>query len=149
MQLEVAENDSPESGSQGFVAQDADESHVNETDKTKTGKKRPLSPNDSIEGKKKKSAGKVKKTPLVKKVTKPKTTSCRYDSSLGLLTKKFVVLLQEAKEGVLDLNTAAQKLEVQKRRIYDITNVLEGIGLIEKKSKKQHSVERFWLGADQ
>jgi sugar-specific transcriptional regulator TrmB len=36
---------------------------------------------------------------------------------------------------VLDLNIAASKLEVQKRRIYDITNVLEGIGLIEKKSK--------------
>ena len=27
------------------------------------------------------------------------------------------------------------QLQVQKRRIYDITNVLEGIGLIEKKSK--------------
>lgn len=26
-------------------------------------------------------------------------------------------------------------LQVQKRRIYDITNVLEGVGLIEKKSK--------------
>jgi hypothetical protein len=29
----------------------------------------------------------------------------------------------------------ATKLNVQKRRIYDITNVLEGIGLIDKKSK--------------
>lgn len=36
---------------------------------------------------------------------------------------------------MLDLNVAATKLSVQKRRIYDITNVLEGIGLIEKKSK--------------
>ena len=44
-------------------------------------------------------------------------------------------LLKEADEGVLDLNIAATKLSVQKRRIYDITNVLEGIGLIEKKSK--------------
>lgn len=35
----------------------------------------------------------------------------------------------------MDLNTAAKELDVQKRRIYDITNVLEGIGLIEKKSK--------------
>lgn len=26
-------------------------------------------------------------------------------------------------------------MQVQKRRIYDITNVLEGVGLIEKKSK--------------
>jgi transcription factor E2F3 len=54
---------------------------------------------------------------------------------LGLLTKKFVDLLKEAGVGCLDLNTAATKLGVQKRRIYDITNVLEGIGLIEKKSK--------------
>ena len=37
--------------------------------------------------------------------------------------------------GGLDLNHAAKRLNVQKRRIYDITNVLEGIGLIEKTSK--------------
>ena len=65
----------------------------------------------------------------------PKTKTCRYDSSLGLLTKKFVALIQAAQEGVLDLNQAATMLGVQKRRIYDITNVLEGIGLIEKRSK--------------
>mmetsp|Transcript_57301 Transcript_57301/g.119799 ORF Transcript_57301/g.119799 Transcript_57301/m.119799 type:complete len:345 (-) Transcript_57301:219-1253(-) len=59
----------------------------------------------------------------------------RYDCSLGLLTKKFVGLVQQAPNGILDLNTAATELGVQKRRIYDITNVLEGIGLIEKKSK--------------
>ncbi|KAK9822717.1 hypothetical protein WJX81_008122 [Elliptochloris bilobata] len=63
------------------------------------------------------------------------TGSCRYDSSLGLLTKKFVALVEGAPDGVLDLNKAAESLNVQKRRIYDITNVLEGIGLIEKKSK--------------
>nr|XP_010960862.1 transcription factor E2F4 [Camelus bactrianus] len=58
------------------------------------------------------------------------------EKSLGLLTTKFVSLLQEAKDGVLDLKLAADTLAVrQKRRIYDITNVLEGIGLIEKKSK--------------
>nr|XP_034919619.1 transcription factor E2FC [Populus alba] len=62
-------------------------------------------------------------------------SGCRYDSSLGLLTKKFVKLIQEAKDGTLDLNKTAEVLEVQKRRIYDITNVLEGIGLIEKTSK--------------
>jgi transcription factor E2F3 len=65
----------------------------------------------------------------------PKQKTCRYDSSLGLLTKKFVALIQGAPEGVLDLNQAATLLGVQKRRIYDITNVLEGIGLIEKRSK--------------
>ncbi|KAM7521203.1 hypothetical protein LguiB_020165 [Lonicera macranthoides] len=59
----------------------------------------------------------------------------RYDSSLGLLTKKFIRLIQEAKDGILDLNNTAEVLDVQKRRIYDITNVLEGIGLIEKTAK--------------
>ncbi|XP_066499768.1 transcription factor E2F2 [Hoplias malabaricus] len=59
----------------------------------------------------------------------------RYDTSLGLLTKKFVGLLSESADGVLDLNWASEVLEVQKRRIYDITNVLEGVKLICKKSK--------------
>jgi hypothetical protein len=70
----------------------------------------------------------------------PKQKTCRYDSSLGLLTKKFVTLIQTAPEGILDLNQAATQLNVQKRRIYDITNVLEGIGLIEKKSKNNIQV---------
>lgn len=68
----------------------------------------------------------------------------RYEKSLGLLTTKFVSLLQEAKDGVLDLKIATNLLAVrQKRRIYDITNVLEGIGLIEKRSK--NSIQ--WKGA--
>ncbi|KAJ8680195.1 hypothetical protein QAD02_015982 [Eretmocerus hayati] len=68
----------------------------------------------------------------------------RYEKSLGLLTTRFVGLLQKAENGVLDLKGAADLLEVrQKRRIYDITNVLEGIGLIEKKSK--NSIQ--WKGA--
>ena len=76
-------------------------------------------------------------------------TGCRYDSSLGLLTRKFIALLEQAAGGgggggggggdggggVLDLNRAAEALQVQKRRIYDITNVLEGIGLIAKFGK--------------
>ncbi|XP_066588377.1 transcription factor E2F5-like [Prorops nasuta] len=68
----------------------------------------------------------------------------RFEKSLGLLTTRFVNLLQKATDGVLDLKVAADLLEVrQKRRIYDITNVLEGIGLIEKKSK--NSIQ--WKGA--
>jgi len=37
----------------------------------------------------------------------------------------------------IDLNYAVDVLQVQKRRIYDITNVLEGIGLIEKYRKNK------------
>ena len=59
----------------------------------------------------------------------------RFDSSLGQLTKKFVHILRSSATNRLDLNKAAQQLGVQKRRIYDITNVLEGIGLIQKEGK--------------
>ncbi|XP_038051926.1 transcription factor E2F3-like [Patiria miniata] len=82
-------------------------------------KKRVLKPSP-------KSMPRVVKSPLEKS---------RYDTSLGLLTKRFVGLLRGAQDGVLDLNVAAEVLKVQKRRIYDITNVLEGIKLITKKSK--------------
>jgi hypothetical protein len=62
-------------------------------------------------------------------------SSCRYDSSLSLLTKKFIDMLNSAPDGSLDLNHAVEVLGVQKRRIYDITNVLEGIGIISKTCK--------------
>lgn len=70
-------------------------------------------------------------------------STVRSERSLGLLTIKFVTLLQEAEDGVVNLKEAVDQLAVkQKRRIYDITNVLEGIGLIEKTSKS--SVQ--WTG---
>lgn len=67
----------------------------------------------------------------------------RYDTSLNLTTKRFLELLAQSPDGVVDLNLASQVLEVQKRRIYDITNVLEGIQLITKKSKNNIQ----WLGS--
>ncbi|KAL7393227.1 hypothetical protein ABVT39_008274 [Epinephelus coioides] len=79
------------------------------------------------------------KTPRTPKSPPEKT---RYDTSLGLLTKKFVDLLAQSSDGVLDLNLAAETLQVQKRRLYDITNVLEGIHLIKKKSKNNIQ----WMG---
>ncbi|XP_075033642.1 transcription factor E2F1 [Mixophyes fleayi] len=67
----------------------------------------------------------------------------RYETSLNLTTKRFLELLSKSTDGVVDLNWAAQVLNVQKRRIYDITNVLEGIHLITKKSKNHIQ----WLGS--
>lgn len=61
----------------------------------------------------------------------------RLDNSLGELTKKFIALIQSSRTKEVDLNEAAIELKVQKRRIYDITNVLEGIGLIEKTIKNK------------
>ena len=59
----------------------------------------------------------------------------RKENGLVELTKRFIDLLKEAPNQVLDLNEAVKILGVQKRRIYDITNVLEGIQLIFKVEK--------------
>lgn len=68
----------------------------------------------------------------------------RHDSSLGLVTKSLLNLLQKAENGILDLNHASVTLSVSKRRIYDITHVLEGIGLLTKISKNNIK----WNGSD-
>ena len=92
----------------------------------------------------------------------------RPEKSLGILTRKFVELMISSDQGILDLKQvyveiillndknvnisffciffwemqAAIQLNItQKRRIYDITNVLEGVGLIKKANK--NSVQ--WL----
>ncbi|CAD8187142.1 unnamed protein product [Paramecium pentaurelia] len=67
----------------------------------------------------------------------------RHDNSLSVLTKKFVELIQNSNDLTIDLNMAVKVLGVQKRRMYDITNVLEGIGFIEKISKNKIK----WIGA--
>ncbi|KAJ8268322.1 hypothetical protein COCON_G00134940 [Conger conger] len=85
------------------------------------------------------AAGPGRKSPKTPKSPSEKT---RYDTSLGLLTKKFVQLLGKSSDGVVDLNQAAEVLKVQKRRLYDITNVLEGVRLIKKKSKNNIQ----WMG---
>lgn len=68
-------------------------------------------------------------------------TGSRYDTSLGLLTKKFIDLLEATENGIIDLNVASGQLNVQKRRIYDVVNVLEGIGILEKVSPRNRPVE--------
>ena len=68
-----------------------------------------------------------------KNMKKPeKIAKARHDNSLGVLTRKFVNLIKSSPDLTVDLNEAVRVLKVQKRRIYDITNVLEGIGYIEK-----------------
>lgn len=59
----------------------------------------------------------------------------RFDTSLGFLTRRFAELLMRSADGVLDLNLVTKELNAPKRRVYDVTNVLEGIQLIKKKSK--------------
>ena len=69
---------------------------------------------------------------------RPSASRARIENSLGELTRKFIELVRFSKDKFrVDLNEASNILNVQKRRIYDITNVLEGIGLIEKIEKNK------------
>uniref|UniRef100_G1Q5A5 E2F/DP family winged-helix DNA-binding domain-containing protein n=1 Tax=Myotis lucifugus TaxID=59463 RepID=G1Q5A5_MYOLU len=78
----------------------------------------------------------------MRKTLKVKTP--RFDVSLVYLTRKFMDLVRNAPGGVLDLNKVATKLGVRKRRVYDITDVLDGIDLVENKSKNHIR----WIGSD-
>ncbi|KAF3833530.1 hypothetical protein F7725_024734 [Dissostichus mawsoni] len=63
---------------------------------------------------------------------------------MGLLTRRFADIMRRSHDGVVDLNFVAHELNAPKRRLYDVTNVLEGIKLIKKKSKNY--IE--WLGGE-
>lgn len=69
----------------------------------------------------------------------------RQDNSLSVLTKKFIELIRNSEGATIDLNRAVELLGVQKRRIYDITNVLEGINYVEKLQKNTIR----WIGASE
>ncbi|RCN42319.1 transcription factor E2F/dimerization partner [Ancylostoma caninum] len=64
---------------------------------------------------------------------KPFHVNTRVDNSLLVTTKKFIAL--KSANDTVNLNDAAEELNVPKRRLYDITNVLEGIDLVEKIGK--------------
>ena len=67
----------------------------------------------------------------------------RQENSLGELTKNFIRYIKENGNNIVHINDVVKKLKVKKRRIYDITNVLEGknfflgIGYIQKLEKNK------------
>ena len=56
--------------------------------------------------------------------------NCKKKNSLEELTKKFIKCIKSLKEDIIDLNDVVKVLNIKKRRIYDITNVLEGKKII-------------------
>lgn len=68
----------------------------------------------------------------------------RQENSLGQLTKNFIRYIKTYGQKTININDLVEQLTVKKRRIYDITNVLQGIGYIEKKGKNEIS----WVKSD-
>ena len=55
--------------------------------------------------------------------------------TLFTLTKSFIEVLKSSNGKMIELSTVEKKLGVNKRRLYDIANVLAGIGFIERSGK--------------
>lgn len=69
----------------------------------------------------------------------------RTDVSLGVLTQRFLELILNAPDNLVDLRQVTTSLQTRRRRVYDITNVLEGISLVEKQSANKIK----WIGSCQ
>ena len=61
----------------------------------------------------------------------------RQENSLCKLTKKVLEYIRIKNKVNININELVKELGVKKRRIYDITNVLQGIGYIEKQGKNE------------
>ena len=62
--------------------------------------------------------------------------SCQ-ENSLGTLTKNFINYIKRTGRKAININDLVKELSVKKRRIYDITNVLQGMGYIQKSGKNE------------
>ena len=61
----------------------------------------------------------------------------KQENSLGHLTKNFLQYIKKKESAKININDLVNDLSVKKRRIYDITNVLQGIGFIDKNGKNE------------
>ncbi|XP_078437991.1 E2F transcription factor-like E2FE isoform X2 [Wolffia australiana] len=66
----------------------------------------------------------------------------RKEKSLGLLCSNFLNLYKDSGIKLVWLDDAAGKLGVERRRIYDIVNVLESVGVLTRKGKNRYA----WIG---
>ncbi|XP_061364827.1 E2F transcription factor-like E2FF [Gastrolobium bilobum] len=67
----------------------------------------------------------------------------RKDKSLGLLCSNFLKLYNREGSEMIELDDAAARLGVQRRRMYDVVNILESVGIVARKARNIYSWKGF------
>jgi len=68
----------------------------------------------------------------------------RKEKSLGELCRRFLFLYGTPQRGLLYLDQCTKELGVERRRIYDIINILESFSVIQRCAKNEYQ----WRGID-
>jgi len=68
----------------------------------------------------------------------------RKEKSLGELSKRFLNMFGRINECIISLDTVTKQLDVERRRVYDIINILESLGVVYRKGKNNYQ----WSGLD-
>jgi len=66
----------------------------------------------------------------------------RKEKSLGQLSKKFLKIFGRMKDEEVSLDSVTSRLGVERRRIYDIINILESLGVVFRRGKNHY----YWIG---
>lgn len=75
--------------------------------------------------------------------TKNPSIYSRKEKSLGVLCSNFLRLYNRDGVESIGLDNAANQLGVERRRIYDIVNILESVGVLTRKAKNQYTWKGF------
>lgn len=84
-------------------------------------------------------------TPTPKKARTNDSNYNRKKKSLGLLAETFLLRFQDSPQGSeVFIDKLASQLQVERRRIYDVVNILESLRIVIKKGKNAY----HWMGTE-